>query len=128
MIKDFDIWNLKKKEINEKGENKYYHPRDIWWCKLGLNIGFEQDGKDEDFQRPILVIYGFGKNTCIVVPLTTSDQEHRYRISIGLIDGKEAKAIISQIRVVDTKRFVEKIGVLDKAIFSNIIKSIKGLI
>lgn len=127
-MKEFDIWNSKKKEINEKGENKYYHPRDIWWCKLGLNIGFEQDGKDEEFQRPVLILRGFGKNTCVVVPLTTSDQIHKYRILIGLVDGKEAKAIISQIRVVDTKRFVEKIDVLDKAIFSTIIKSIKDLL
>jgi mRNA interferase MazF len=128
MVKEFDNWNSKKKEINENGENKYYHPRDIWWCKLGLNIGFEQDGKDEEFQRPVLIIFGFGKNTCIVVPLTTSDQIHKYRIPIGLVDGKEAKAIISQIKVVDTKRFVEKIDVLDKAIFSTIIKFIKDLL
>jgi len=127
-MKEFDIWNSKKKDIQEKGENKFYHPRDIWWCKLGLNVGYEQDGKDEDFQRPILVIFGFSKNTCIVAPLTTSKENHKYRIPIGLIDGKEARAIISQIRVVDTKRFVEKIDVLDKEIFSTIIKSIKDLL
>lgn len=127
MAKDFDTWNSKKKDIQENGNNKYYHPRDIWWCKLGLNIGFEQDGKDEDFQRPVLVVFGFGKNTCVVIPLTTSNQEHKYRMSIGLIDGKEAKAIISQIKVVDTKRFIEKIDVLDKEIFGKILKSVKGL-
>jgi len=127
MEKDFDCWNDKKKEIHKNGENKFYHSRDIWWCKLGLNIGSEQDGKDEDFQRPVLVIFGFGKTTCIVIPLTTSNQVHKYRISIGLVDGKEARAIISQMKVIDTKRFVEKIGVLDKKIFSTILKSVRNL-
>ena len=128
-MKNFDTWNeLKKKtDYSNKPDNFNYHLGDIWWCKLGLNIGFEQDGKDEDFQRPVLVIFGFSKNTCLVIPLTTSNQKHKYRIPIGLIDGKEAKAIISQIRVVDTKRFIEKIDVLNKEIFSKILKSIKGL-
>lgn len=130
MEKDFDSWNFLKKKIDNstKPQDFNYHPGDIWWCKLGLNIGFEQDGKDEEFQRPVLVIRGFGKNTCVVVPLTTSDQIHKYRISIGLVDGKEAKALISQIRVVDIKRFEEKIDVLNKETFSQIIKSIKDLL
>ncbi len=126
-MKDFDNWNFKKKQIDNNGENKFYHSRDIWWCKLGLNIGYEQDGKDEDFQRPVLIVRGLSKNICIVLPLTTSKEEHKYRVSVGVVDNKEAKAIISQIKVVDTKRFVEKIGVLDRENFSKIIKSIKGL-
>ncbi len=126
-MKDFDSWNLKKKEIEEKGENKYYHARDIWWCKLGLNIGKEQDGKDDDFQRPVLVIRGISKNICAIVPLTTSKEEHKYRISVDKVDGKDAKAIISQIRILDNKRFIEKIGVLNKEKFTKILKSVKEL-
>lgn len=124
MKKDFDNWNNQKKLIHNEGENKFYHPRDIWWCRLGLNIGYEQDGKDIDFERPILILKAFG-NICLVVPLTTSPRKHEYRISIGLIEGKEATAILSQIKVVDTKRFSEKIGVLNKEMFSNIQKHIR---
>jgi len=123
-MKDFDTWNNQKKNIHSMGENKFYHPRDIWWCRLGLNIGYEQDGKDNDFERPVLVLKAFGK-TCLVAPLTTSLQKHVYRIPIGLIEGKEATAILSQIKVVDTKRFSEKIGVLDKEIFNKIQKHIR---
>ena len=42
-IKDFNEWNTQKKTIHNSGENKFYHPRDIWWCSLGTNVGFEQD-------------------------------------------------------------------------------------
>ena len=124
MEKDFDKWNNQKKVIHNRGENKFYHPRDIWWCRLGLNVGYEQDGKDIDFERPILVLKAFGK-ICLIAPLTTSPQKHKYRIPIGLIEGKEATVILSQIKVVDTKRFSEKIGVLNKEIFSNIQKHIR---
>ncbi|MEK7471526.1 MAG: type II toxin-antitoxin system PemK/MazF family toxin [Patescibacteria group bacterium] len=125
MEKDFDTWNSQKKNIHNAGENKFYHPRDIWWCRLGLNVGSEQDGKDIDFERPVLVLKAFGK-ICLVVPLTTSHQKHEYRIPIGLIEEKEAVVILSQIKVVDTKRFSEKIGVLNKEIFSNIQKHLRS--
>ena len=26
------------------GENKFYKPKEVWWCNLGINVGFEQDG------------------------------------------------------------------------------------
>lgn len=125
MQKDFDKWNNQKKKIHDAGENKFYHPREIWWCRLGLNVGYEQDGKDIDFERPVLILKAFGK-ICLIVPLTTSPQKHIYRISVGLIEGKEATAILSQIKVVDTKRFSEKIGVLDKEIFIKIQKNIRN--
>jgi len=44
-----------------------------------------------------------------------------------LVEEKKAKVIISQIKVVDTRRFVEKIGVLEKGVFSEILKSVKSL-
>lgn len=125
-MKDFDEWNNQKKNIQENGTSKYYHPRDIWWSSLGLNIGFEQDGKDNKFLRPILILKAFGPDICLVVPLTTSPHKHTFRIPIGLIDGKEAKVILSQIKVMDTKRFVKKLEVLDKSIFQEIQKHIRN--
>ncbi len=121
-MKDFDNWNSQKKTIHNQGENKFYHPRDIWWCHLGLNVGFEQDGKDKDFERPVLVLKSFGKNICLIVPLTTSPAKHKYRVQIGLIEEKQATVILSQIKIIDTKRFVEKIGVLEKHLFEEIQK------
>jgi mRNA interferase MazF len=125
MDKDFDTWNKQKKSIHAKSDIKFYHPRDIWWCRLGLNIGYEQDGKDNEFERPVLVLKSFGPYICLIAPLTTSEKKHMYRIPVGLIKGKEARVIVSQIKVVDTKRFVEKIGVLDIKIFREIQKHIR---
>lgn len=64
----------------------------------------------------------------MVVPLTTSKKNNKYYIKIGKVDDKEASAIISQIRLVDTKRLVNKVGVLDKKIFEEIRKAIRNLI
>ena len=47
MEKDFDRWNKLKKAINasEESERVYFHEGDIWWVRLGVNVGFEIDGK-----------------------------------------------------------------------------------
>ncbi len=128
MEKDFDSWNASKKGINQRTSSPFYHAREIWWCSLGINVGFEQDGSGDEFRRPVLILKGFGRHTCLVVPLTKSDKAHPLRPSIGLVDGTEAHALLSQIRVLDTKRLVRKIGRLDQAIFSNIQKAVRDLL
>jgi mRNA interferase MazF len=128
MNKDFDSWNKQKKDIHTKGENKFYHPRDIWWCNLGINIGYEQDGTGKEKERPIVVIKGFSKNVCLVIPLTTSKKSNKYYIKIGKVANREASAIVSQVRLIDTKRLANKIGVLDKSVFEEIRKAIRNFI
>ena len=128
MQKDFDSWNFEKKEIHLRTRVPRYHTREIWWAKLGLNVGFEQDGTGANFKRPVLVLRGLSREVCIIVPLTTSAKRDRFYIDAGLVSGKSAAAIISQIRLIDTRRLVEKIMTLDKAHFAIIQKSAKDLL
>jgi len=128
MYKKFDDWNKSKKNIHNEGVNKLYHKREVWWCALGVNIGFEQDGTSKDAERPVLILKGFSKDVCLIVPLTTSAKKNPYHIALGKIDDKNALAIVSQIRLIDTKRLVNKIGFIDKDLFQNIRKVIKDLL
>ena len=128
MKKDFDNWNIKKKEIDSRSVAPFYHEREIWWCALGINVGFEQDGSDIEYRRPVLILKGLSKQTCLVIPLTTSTHTHKLRPSIGLVEDKEACALLSQMKVIDTKRLVRKIGNLDKNIFDEIRKTVKGML
>ena len=95
---------------------------------LGENVGFEQDGSGDDYRRPILALKALGSNTLLAVPLTTSARTHPLRLALGLVEGKEAHALLSQIRVIDTKRLIRKMGYLDKEIFSDIRKAVKDML
>lgn len=128
MTKDFDGWNKNKKSIDSRQKSPFCHERELWWCTLGMNIGFEQDGSDIEYRRPVLILKGLSKQTCLVIPLTTSSHEHKLRPSVGLVDGKMACALLSQIRVIDTKRLVRKIGNLDKQTFDDIRKTVKDML
>jgi mRNA interferase MazF len=127
MKKDFDGWNKIKKKT-DTGKPHLYTVREIWWCRFGVNVGTEQDGKGEWYVRPCIILRGFGPDACLVVPLTTSPHNHVLRISVGKIEGEEAKANISQIRVIDTKRLEEKIGFLEKDLFVKLRKAVKDLL
>ncbi len=127
MKKDFDRWNERKKEI-DKIEPNFYHIREIRWCSLGVNIGFEQDGTNKLYRRPVLIIKGFSLNVCLIVPLTTSKKINPYHISVGIFDGKENFVILSQIRLIDTRRLHDRLCILDQARFEEIRKAIRDLI
>lgn len=127
MKKDFDKWNERKKKINEENPN-FYHQREIRWCSLGVNVGFEQDGTSEAYRRPVLVIKGFSRHVCLIVPLTTFKKKNLYHFEVGIIEGQEAFAILSQIRLIDTKRLHDRLAVLGKEKFEEIRKAIRNLI
>lgn len=91
MEKDFDKWNEKKKKIHNRVDGPFFHRREIWWCSLGVNIGFEQDGSNKEYSRPILVLKGVSKQTCFVLPLTTSLKHHPLRPSIGIIGDRRKR-------------------------------------
>jgi mRNA interferase MazF len=128
MIKEFDQWNEKKKETHDRATSPFFHKREIWWCSLGVNVGFEQDGSGGEYRRPVLVLLGLSRQTCLIIPLTTSGKRHPLRPSIGVIAGKEAYALLSQVRVVDAKRLVRKICRLDKGTFERIRKTVKDML
>jgi mRNA interferase MazF len=126
-MKDFDGWNGIKKIVDNESQNKLYHKREVWWCYLGTNVGFEQDGTGNDRMRPVLILRGFSPQVCIVLPLTTSKKENPYHVFIGEVGKKEASVIISQIKLIDTKRLVDKIGFINTEIFETIRKAVKDL-
>ena len=127
MKKDFDEWNEVKKKT-DKEKSRLYTVREIWWCRLGVNIGTEQDGKGKWYVRPCVILRGFGPDACLVVPLTASSREHSLRVSVGEIEGKEAKANLSQIRIMDTRRLQNRVGFLNRHHFSVLKKATRALL
>ncbi len=112
-MKDFDSWNEEKKYLEIKNHDTlFFHEREIWWCSIGLNLGDEQDGKNELFERPVLIIKKFNNRVCWVLPMTTKQKDGTYYHELKH-DGKVFSVILSQIRLVSVKRlrrFVRKIS------------------
>lgn len=126
MAKDFDKWNENKKKLHNHDVSSFYHEREIWWCSLGVNVGFEQDGTGKNFDRPIVIIRGFNKNTFFAVGLTGREKAGKYYLYLGKIDGQDATAVLSQVRLLDSRRLVRKIGTLDEVQFEKLKTALIG--
>src|SRR3989344_7085690 len=125
MQKDFDGWNDSKKKLHRQVFAPLYHRREVWWVSLGVNIGTEIDGTGKQYDRPVVVIKGFNENQCFTVALTGRYRKDPYHYPVGIVGDREASAVLSQIRIVDTKRFVKKIGMLDEAIYDKLLEHLK---
>lgn len=129
MKKDFDSWNTAKQAADANETYlPLYHEREVRWCRLGVNVGFEQDGTGADFSRPVLILKGFSRRVCLIVPLTTSRKRNKYHIEVGDVDGKIAAVIISQLRLVDTRRLDQHIATIHKKMFERIRKAVKDML
>jgi len=116
-MKDFDSWNNLKKEIQNTEQSRFFKEGEIWWTRIGINIGHEADGKGEKYQRPVLIIKKYNKFSFLGIPLTTSPKMNPYGISLGSIDGKQVSLNASQIKYTDSRRITERMSVLSKEVF-----------
>jgi mRNA-degrading endonuclease toxin of MazEF toxin-antitoxin module len=124
MGKDFDRWNSHKKRLDSSGQRPFYHPREIWWCSVGVNVGNEIDGTGKEHDRPVLVLRPFNAETFFGVALVGHARTGRYYFSLGKVDDREAVANLSQARLFDTKRLIRKIATLDERTYRELARAL----
>jgi|SRR5712671_4644957 len=124
MEKDFDLWNGIKKvtDAADEAARLYFREGEVWWVRLGKNIGYEIDGKSSEFTRPVVILKKYNQYSFLALPLTTAPKPNPYRLPIGIVDGRKAFATLSQLRNIDSKRLVKKIVHLDAEILDAIKK------
>jgi mRNA interferase MazF len=129
--KDYGKWHSKKTEINEIEKRPFFHEREIWFCYLGSNVGFEEDGSGKDFLRPIVIVRKFSKEIFWGVPLTNSEKKDApYYFSFSFARDsvvKRSTALLSQIRLIDSKRLSYQIGEISEENQKTLIEKLKGL-
>ncbi len=121
MKKDFQEWHKKKAVLHDEKERPFFHEMEIWFCSLGSNIGYEQDGRGEKFLRPVIILKKFNQEVCWILPLTKSERTGQHYFSFQF-NGQRSNAILSQIRLIDGKRLQYKFGNLDREDFKAIKK------
>jgi hypothetical protein len=126
MEKDFTKWHDLKTKLQRTDKIVYFYEREIWFCSVGMNLGHEEDGKQDQFLRPIIIFKKFDDNTFWGIPLTS--QLHggiRYfRFSFS---GRISTAMLSQMRFFDKKRFIRKIGEISSSEFDRLKLQLRNM-
>lgn len=124
----FKKWTEIKIQLHIQERRRiYFKEREIWWCSLGVNIGFEQDGKNEWFERPVLILKKFNHEVLWILPLTSQAKQGIFYHSFSH-DGKTSTAILSQLRLISSKRLLRKIRTLSYSEFEMVRNKIKDLL
>ena len=71
-MSEFDKWNEVKKVTQNKERRLTIKPREIFWLKIGQNIGSEEFGKGKDFLRPVIIVRQLTSDLFIGIPTTTT--------------------------------------------------------
>lgn len=127
MSKKFDNWNEIKKSLHDEHKAVIFKERDIFWVSIGVNIGYEQDGKGEIFSRPVVIVKKYNNNLFFGVPLSTTIREGSFFFSFDF-NNEISSALLVQGRVYDAKRLENKIGMISKNDFESLKSKLKGLL
>lgn len=127
MNKNFETWHAKKAALNAIVERPFFHEREIWYCHLGTNIGFEQDGKGPEGLRPAVIVRKFGNGTLWAIPLTHTQKEGIFYHRFSFEGSSDSVAILSQLRMIDARRLSHKIGYVGDGDFKVLIQKTKDL-
>ena len=92
---------------------------DVWWVNLDPTVGTEINKT-----RPALVVSPDDMNAklplVIVAPLTSKGQALGCHPEL-VFQGKNARILLDQIRSVDKRRLVGKIGTIDTAVWHDVL-------
>lgn len=127
-LQKFVAWIRIKAKIHILDRSIYFREGEIWWVNLGANVGHEEEGKNDNFERPILVLKKFNEHLLWAVPLTTKTKENNPYYYQYLLNNKEYAAILPQLRILSSKRLIRRIGVFPVENFEKIREEIKKLI
>jgi len=132
-MEKFNQWNEVKKSSHAKERKVGFKARDIFWVRIGQNIGSEEFGKGNEFQRPVLILRKLTHDLFIGVPLTSvlkEDNDYFYTFEFLNKQKKETSknsAMILQLKNFDKKRLMGKIGVINKNDFNMILEKVRDL-
>ena len=123
----FSTWNETKQEIHLYRPPVFFNRREIWFCSIGVNIGQEQNGHREYFERPVLIFKKFNDNLFLGFPLTSKKKIGKYYFEIEMPKGASS-VILSQLRVLDAKRLNRKVRRIAESEYNDLFKAFVKLI
>jgi mRNA interferase MazF len=115
MIKDYFLllldWWRESVIISDRNTAPTFKEGELWWCNIGMNIGREIFGKGKDFSRPVVIFKKIGGDSFLAIPLTKQLKNGSWYVPI-LYGNIERRALLAQIKILDQRRLIRKIGTL----------------
>lgn len=119
LVQKFQEWCAQKVALHFLPHRPQFRQGEVWWCKIGMNIGDEIYGKGSHFQRPVLILKKYTKNIFLAIPFSTVEHKGTWYVETEL-GGMRRWAILNQARTMDALRLVDPVGEFDAAMLARI--------
>lgn len=126
--KDMELWHDMKLKLSKNNKVLFFREWQIWFISMWLNVWFEENWKNYNFSRPVLILKKFSKYVFLWIPTTTSKKEWKFYEYLWEINQKQNYLLLSQIRLYSTKRLLSHIWWVSKNKLLEIKQKIKKLI
>lgn len=120
LLKTFVDWTKLKIRLHSSQVKVYPKSKAIWWASLGQNIGVEINGKNEKFERPVVVIKVFNNLGALVAPISSTIKKGEYFIEFTNSDNERNIINMSQIKSISSQRFIRYVGKLSNEDFEKV--------
>jgi len=129
-MKDFNRWNELKKKIDSNNDLLDNFPKEgeVWMSSVGLNIGYEQNGSENNFSRPVLIVKKFNNHMFWAVPLSTKQKDFDFYFNYTDPNNQKVSAILAQMKLVSVKRLKRDVYIIPNELFDQIKKKIKAFL
>ena len=127
----FDKWNEVKKIVQNDEKIRLFKQRDIFFINMGQNVGFEQNGKGENFVRPIIILKKITNQMFLGIPLSSQLKKGDWFFEFEFNTKDDVSrniAIIPQIKMFSSRRLLNKIGVIKTKDFEILKQKVKDFI
>ncbi len=125
---DMENWHKIKSKLIKNNKKLYFREWQIWFISMWLNIWFEENWKNKDFSRPVLILKKFNNDIFLWIPTTSIKKEWKFYDNIWIINNKENFLLLSQIRLYSTKRLLSHIWWISMIKLIEVKEKIKKLI
>ena len=116
-------------KIRTHFSEKYFivKEKQIWWASIGQNVGIEQNGKNDNFERPILIFKKFNNEQFWILPISSKVKISKYYYGFKRRD-KDYSISLSQLRVMSRKRLLRYLDDIGEVDFAKIKESVRQII
>jgi mRNA interferase MazF len=119
----YDDWNEEKKYTQFSRESSQnFRAGEIWWVKVGINLGDEIDGKHENFERPVLILKKYHSKLFLALPLTSRNKVGSFFKEISY-NGKVGNVIFAQAKTMSSSRLLRRLHHISDNKLAEVVES-----
>ena len=103
----YQNWFPQKQKLDRAEDIPFFKEGEVWWCPIGVNIGYENFGKGKRFTRPVLVLRKHSRHMFLGAALSTAAPKTPLHVPI-FVAGKKSVVRLDQLRTYDARRMTQR--------------------